>query len=490
MSRGLDFRPQKAFSKAYNLDAKVILEKRSVFSDEYDYFVDKGGRGGGKTKDKIKAVVIESTLRCVRVLVTREIQNSIDESVKAEIEACIDEMGLRGSFFKITDTYIEGRNGSYFMFRGIKNNINNLKSISDVDIVIVEEAENVTKLSWDKLLPSIRPNSGRAIVIVIFNPANILDNTYQRFIIDTPPRTLITTVNYGDNKYFPEFLEKQRIHAKRTMPKADYENIWEGKPKGSGGDVIIDFDWINAARFASRNERWVNAGINIVGYDPAGQGRDFNAVACCEGNRLVNMDEWLKSTDLREASERAINGALEFGATAFRYDECGGLGDGVAVFVDDAVKAAKQKQVHAASFISIEPFNAGNGVANANELIEGTEKTNEQQYSNIKAQSWGILAQLFYNTFRFIELGEDVPPEQMISIDVEDNDTYIKLARELSSPLWVKSLTNSKKKVEDKKAMDKRTGQPSPNLADALVMCFAPRADSSFEDFLSLRRRR
>ena len=72
MSKELDFRPQKVFAKAYNLDTRVIMAERSFFSSLYDYFVDVGGRGGGKTVDKIKSVVLESTIRKVRVLVTRE----------------------------------------------------------------------------------------------------------------------------------------------------------------------------------------------------------------------------------------------------------------------------------------------------------------------------------------------------------------------------------------------------------------------------------
>ena len=191
MSKSLSFFPQSAFAPAYYTDINETMKERSFFRKEFSYFVDYGGRGGGKTKDKIKSVVYEASIRPVRVLVTRELQNSIEESVKAEIEAVIFEEGLE-SFFKITEKAIVGLNGSRFIFRGLKNNINNLKSIADVDIVLVEEAENVTKVSWEKLLPSIRPISGRAIVIVIFNPANELDDTYQRWIINTPPRTLLT----------------------------------------------------------------------------------------------------------------------------------------------------------------------------------------------------------------------------------------------------------------------------------------------------------
>jgi len=62
----------------------------------------------------------------------------------------------------------------------------------------------------------------------------------------------------------------------------------------------------------------------------------------------------------------------------------------------------------------------------------------------------------------------------MWSIDIEDDELFNKVILELSTPLWVKSATNSKKKVEDKKAMFKRTGLPSPNLADSLHMLSAP----------------
>ena len=81
-------------------------------------------------------------------------------------------------------------------------------------------------------------------------------------------------------------------------------------------------------------------------------------------------------------------------------------------------------------------------------------------------------------------------PEDMISIDIEDEQQFLKLARELSTPLWVKSLTNSKKKVESKKDMEKRTGLPSPNMSDAVVMCKAPRNASNVMKFIARRRSR
>ena len=483
MSKTLQFTPQKVFAPAYNLDTKVIMAERSFFSSLYDYFVDYGGRGGGKTKDKIKAVVLESTIRRVRVLVTREFQESISESVKAEIETCIDELDL-GHFFKITEDKIVALNGSKFVFKGLKKNINNIKSIANVDIVLVEEAENVSDNSWDKLLPSIRPASGRAIVIVIFNPDSELDATWQTWVVNTPLRTLLTECNYPDNKYFPAFLEAQRLHDKKTLPTKRYKNKWLGIPAGSEGDIIIDQDWLKAARFASRHEEWEKVGPKVVAYDPAGQGKDNHAVTYADGNCVVEVDEWPLSPDLRVATNRALSMARKHGADEFTYDECGGFGDGVSVFAKDNISGISTDE-DGFNFdnleINITPFNAGDSIEkpedwDESKKIKGTEKTPHEMYANQKAHAHGVVAQQLYNTYRFIELGErGIDFNDMLSLDIDCDDMWKKIMREMSTALWVKSATNSKKKVESKIDMKKRTGQESPNINDAIVMLRAPR---------------
>ena len=92
-------------------------------------------------------------------------------------------------------------------------------------------------------------------------------------------------------------------------------------------------------------------------------------------------------------------------------------------------------------------------------------------YANAKAQTHAITAQKLYNTYRFIVMNErDIDFNDMLSIDIEDDQEFKSIARELSTPLWVKSEVNSKRKVESKKDMEKRTGQKSPNKADAIIM--------------------
>lgn len=478
--------PQKSFKPYFNT-ASEVLKYRSVFKEGVRYFVAWGSRGSAKTFTFADAVVIEASLRPVRVLITREFQNSLKESIKGELEDAIKNRGLE-SFFQVLDTEIRGLNGSKFIFKGIRNNINNLKSISDVDIALVEEAASVPEESWSKLLPSLRPKSGRPpIIVVIYNPESELDSTHQRWAVNPPDKCVSLKINWDQNEFFPDFLNEQRLNDKKQLPLKQYNHIWEGVPLGSSDNAIIQLDWIKAARFASQSDGWITTGKKVTGYDVAGDGKDFNAVAVVDGNVLTHIEEWLKSPDLRMASERAFSHAIENKSKIFAYDECGGFGDGVDIFVKDAKKAVLKElksngeNAKAIDFNKtiIHGFNAGHGVFRPDAKIKGTKKTNGEIYTNLKAQTWAVLAQQLYNTYRYTVLGErDIDFKEMLSIDIEDNQLFNKLARELSSPLWVKSATNSKKKVESKKDMFKRTEQPSPNLADSLVMTRSPKLPS------------
>ena len=477
----LNWKPQESFADYFLTRTEDLMKYRSVFRPDIEYFVAHGGRGSAKSYSFVEACVTEASIRPVRVLVCREIQESIAESTKRDVESYIIENNLT-HFFDIQKEVINGANGSRFIFKGLKNNINSLKSISDVDIVLAEEAESITKNSWDKFLPSIRPRDkitrgGAPIIIIIFNPDDELDDTYQRFVINPPERSVVKQINYPDNIFFPPHLERQRLHAKRTKPPKEYEHDWLGKPKGAGENVIIDKDWIIAARFASQHPDFKKAGKKEVGYDPAGQGKDSHAVVYVDGNILTEIDEWVLSDDLRDASERAFRMALKYRADRFSYDTCGGLGDGVSVFIDDA----KSKNLSAALHIAVSAFDAGSPPEKPDENIDGSpiddtrsksdSKTWGNSFINEKGQAWSITAQKLYNTYRFVVLGEtDQDPESLCSIDIVDDDMFNKLAKELSSPLWVKSKTNSKKKVESKPDMEKRIGQKSPNIGDAYVM--------------------
>lgn len=187
----------------------------------------KGGRGSAKSWSVAKALLILGTTRKLRMLCTREVQKSIKQSVHKLLKDQIETLKLT-RFYQVLDTEIRGKNGTEFSFAGLSDQTaDSIKSFEGVDICWVEEAQNISKRSWKILIPTIRKPGSQ--IFITFNPELETDETYERFITNAPEGTEIVDMNYSDNPWFPEVLEKERQHAKATLPAAEYANIWEGK---------------------------------------------------------------------------------------------------------------------------------------------------------------------------------------------------------------------------------------------------------------------
>lgn len=136
-------------------------------------------------------------------------------------------LGLEAQY-EILNTEIRGKNGTLFIFAGLKHNVSNIKSKEGIDIVWVDEAEKVTKNSWDTLIPTIRKEGSQ--IIVSFNVDVEEGETYQRFVIDPPTNSIVEKLTFRDNPWFPSVLEQERLDCQKKDP-IGYENIWEGNPK-------------------------------------------------------------------------------------------------------------------------------------------------------------------------------------------------------------------------------------------------------------------
>lgn len=210
-------------------------EKLEFLFEPMRYKVAHGGRGSAKSWSFARALLILAASKTLRVLCTREVQKSIKDSVHKLLSDQIVAMGL-GAFYEVLETQIRGRNGSEFFFGGLaQHTIESIKSYEGVDIVWVEEAQAVSKRSWDVLIPTIRKPGSE--IWISFNPELDTDETYQRFVADPPGDAIVVQVNYSDNPWFPDVLEKERLDCKRKQPK-DYENIWEGKCKPAVAGAI------------------------------------------------------------------------------------------------------------------------------------------------------------------------------------------------------------------------------------------------------------
>jgi phage terminase large subunit len=187
-----------------------------------------GGRGSGKSWGFARALLVLAAQRPMRVLCAREVQKSIKDSVHRLLSDQIQAMGL-GPFFDVLDTEIRGKNGSLFLFAGLaQHTVESIKSFEGCDICWIEEAQTVTKRSWDILTPTIR-KAGSEIWIT-FNPDMETDETYQRFVENASPGSFVIQMNWKDNPWFGAELEMERQDTLRRDPDG-YDNIWEGKPK-------------------------------------------------------------------------------------------------------------------------------------------------------------------------------------------------------------------------------------------------------------------
>ena len=429
------------------------------FINAAPYKVAYGGRGSGKSYFFAELAVEVARRTKTVILCAREFQGSISDSVIKLLSETIYRLGYQNEFEIQKNTITHLGTGATFIFLGVKNNVTKIKSVQGVGICWVEEAEAVTKDSWEVLLPSIRGDK-HAEVWVSFNPKNILDDTYQRFIVNPPEGTIIVKANYQDNPHFHETPLPKQMQECKERDYDLYLHIWEGEPVADSDLAIIKPSWVAAAVDAHIKLGFQPSGKKRIGFDVADEGADSNALTYAHGSIVLNVQEW-KNGDVIDSSNRVNAFADSVSADQITYDSIG-VGAGVKAHM----KRVAKRQVSG--------FNAGESVFEPDDnYLPG--KTNRDMFSNLKAQSWWAVRDRFYNTWRAIKHGEKFRDDQLISLS-SDLQSLEYLKAELSRPR-VDYDGNGRVKVESKKDMKKR-GIPSPNMADSLIMAFAPTSNA------------
>lgn len=186
----------------------------------------KGGRGSGKSFTFALMAAVWGYVEPLRILATRELQVSIKESFHAEVKNAIESIPWLAAHYEIGESFIRGKNGTEFLFKGLRHNISSIKSMAQIDLCIVEEAEDVPESSWRDLLPTVR--AAKSEVWLIWNPRIDGSPVDKRFVKSAPPDSCIVDMNHSDNPWFPQVLEAQRTYDQSTMDQALYAHIWEG----------------------------------------------------------------------------------------------------------------------------------------------------------------------------------------------------------------------------------------------------------------------
>lgn len=261
------------------------------------YRVAYGGRGSGKSFTFALMAAIWGYVEPLRILCTRELQVSIKESMHAEIKNAIESLPWLAAHYDVGEAFIRGKNGTEFIFRGLRHNISSVKSMAQIDLCIVEEAADVPQHSWQSLLPTIR--APKSEVWAVYNPKSPTDPVDVMFRQNPPPRCVAVQMNYSDNPWFPAELDEQRQHARRTMNSADYAWIWEGaylensdaqvfNGKWRQADFEPDKDWNGpyygldfgfAADPTAGVKCWINDGRLYIEHETGGAGVEIDDTA-------------------------------------------------------------------------------------------------------------------------------------------------------------------------------------------------------------------
>ena len=216
----------------------VLAPERGSFQYRAAY----GGRGSGKSFSFAKMAAILGLVEPLRVLCTREYQASIRESFLAELKAAIASESWLDSFYNVGVDYLKGPNGTEFIFRGLRHNITNIKSLAKIDLTIVEEAEDVPEHSWLALEATVF-REPKSELWAMWNPEVEDSPVDTRFRKHAPDNAAVVRLDYHDNPWFPVGLETLRQRQERLLDANTYSHIWNGEYLTNSDAQILGGKW-------------------------------------------------------------------------------------------------------------------------------------------------------------------------------------------------------------------------------------------------------
>lgn len=199
-----------------------------------------GGRGSGKTRTLAVMTAIRGYMYAEQgvsgvILCGREYMNSLADSSMEEIKQAIREVPFLNDYYELGEQYIRTKNRMVdYVFSGLRHNLDSIKSKARILLCWVDEAESVSQMAWDKLLPTVR-GIDDAETWISWNPekrGSPVDKMFRHEkIYDPDTGALIgigAEINWRDNPKFPKVLDLQRRLAKKNLPIEKYDWIWEG----------------------------------------------------------------------------------------------------------------------------------------------------------------------------------------------------------------------------------------------------------------------
>lgn len=388
----------------------------------YRYYCYSGGRASGKSTAVAQSLILRASTQPITVLCAREFQNSITDSVYKLLTGTIEKLGLQG--FEIRRDGISHVNGSNFIFRGLHDNIQSIKSIEGIDVCWIEEAQTISQTSLTTLIPTIR--KANSTLIFTWNPLTSHDPVWTYFITTDSQERLRQTCHWHTTFKDVERLLSQDVidMIEADSETADYGHVWLGLPYADTDNQLISDTMINEAI-----QREPLDGPTTFGVDVARYGNDRTALTVKKGNRIETLESWTHSS-IVDTAERIRLRASEYQPIDIRVDDTG-VGGGLT----DLLKTY------------------GLPVTG----INYAGKAKDQQYPNIASELWFDFATML--------------PRLSINPQLAD---LAKLTTELTTRKWHITSRNQRQ-IESKQDYKDTMNLGSPDLADSLLLaCYEP----------------
>ena len=187
-----------------------------------------GGRGGAKSHF-FAGLMIERALTHpgLRAVCVREVQRSLDQSVKRLLEDKIGEMEV-GGYFRVLQSHVETPGGGRFSFQGMQNHTaESIKSLEGYDVCWVEEAHALSQRSLDLLRPTLRKEGSE--FWFSWNPTSTTDPVDALLRGPSPPPdSVVVKADWKDNPWFPAVLRAEMEYDLANDPDK-YAHVWDGR---------------------------------------------------------------------------------------------------------------------------------------------------------------------------------------------------------------------------------------------------------------------
>ena len=185
-----------------------------------------GGRGSGKSHFFAELMIERCLIQKTSAVCVREIQKSLNQSVKKLLENKIEALGV-GHLFEVQEAQIKTPNGGLIIFQGMQNHTaDSIKSLEGYDIAWVEEAQSLSQRSLDLLRPTIRKPESE--LWFSWNP-NLETDPVDKLLRgeNPPPDAVVVQANYRDNPWLPDVLKQELEYDQKRDPDK-FAHVWLG----------------------------------------------------------------------------------------------------------------------------------------------------------------------------------------------------------------------------------------------------------------------